>query len=63
MSDREPCDHSESWAGRVQSGDLSRGRHCSVYTCERCVGSSREYVTAVTGLPASQLIPFRRRRP
>lgn len=64
MSDRTelrvPCDHSDDWVGRVQAGDLHSAPHCSVYTCLRCVDVSREYVSAKTGMAASDLIMFER---
>ncbi|WP_280465977.1 hypothetical protein [Nocardia brasiliensis] len=55
-----PCDHSDAWVGRIQGGDLRSAPHCSVYTCLRCVDASREYVTGVTSLAASDLILFER---
>ncbi|MFR9753933.1 hypothetical protein ACL02S_23240 [Nocardia sp. 004] len=60
MSDRPdaPCEHSDTWTGYIEAGNLRTGAYCSTYTCSECAPVTREYVTTVTGHPASDIIPF-----
>jgi hypothetical protein len=64
MDTDDPCPHDgREHIGYVLSGDLhGTGPHCSVYCCGRseCVEREQMYVSRYTGLPANDLVPFRR---
>lgn len=57
-----PCGRIRDFAGTVSAGDPDRGQHCSVSTCRPCYFRSKAWVELRTGLPASELKPFPRRR-